>query len=142
MLYTVEGRGELRVQGLSYRILPGDYVILAKGVVHQTANTGLRPLVVVEVELPRDKFDIVRVDDPYLRPGRYEDLSHALPPLRGQPEPYRFFLAHGIELAGTKRFLFAVPLSLTNAIRQVIEVLTPESATDFEDGPYFVVTCN
>src|SRR5438132_5151615 len=127
MLYTLEGRGELRVQGVSYRIRPGDYVILAKGVVHQTANIGLRPLVVVEVELPRDKFDIVRIDDPYSRPSQYEDASQALPPLHGRPEPYRFALAEGIELARSKRFIFAVPLSLTNAIRQIIEVRTPDS---------------
>ena len=49
----------------------GDMVIIGKGVFHGTTNAGPDDLHLVEIEVPRNKFDLVRLHDRYGRRGEH-----------------------------------------------------------------------
>ena len=66
-LICLSGEGYLRVQGHAYRLSAGDIVVIGRGVFHLTKNIGTQPLEVIEVEVPRNKFDLVRAEDSYGR---------------------------------------------------------------------------
>jgi mannose-6-phosphate isomerase-like protein (cupin superfamily) len=48
----------------------GDFVFLPKGVFHSTDNIGDTPAHIIEVETPRNKFDLIRKLDKYGRQGK------------------------------------------------------------------------
>ncbi len=58
-----------------------DVLHLGRGVFHQTRNAGTEPLHLIEVEVPRNKHDLVRLHDAYGRAGQgYEStpgMSHS-----------------------------------------------------------------
>lgn len=75
-------RGHGRLGGLdgSVEIVAGDVVKIDRGAFHQTANIDpSTDLHLLEVETPRNKFDLVRLSDDYDRAGRaYETRSERL----------------------------------------------------------------
>ena len=80
-LICVDGEGAL-ITGADERIglTPGSVVHIHAGALHRSVAETC--LTLVEVETPRDKFDLVRIEDSYGRTGtRYED------PLKSQPQP-------------------------------------------------------
>ena len=52
-------------------------VIIGKGVFHGTTNAGPDDLHLVEIEVPRNKFDLVRLHDRYGRRGEHYQTVHA-----------------------------------------------------------------
>jgi mannose-6-phosphate isomerase-like protein (cupin superfamily) len=84
-LICLSGRGKLRLLTGAYMIGAGDLVQIGRGVFHLTENTGEEPLELIEVEVPRNKFDLVRAEDSYgRRASPYTDPSTreiAVPPM-------------------------------------------------------------
>lgn len=88
-LICLSGAGKVRFLNGDYGIAPPDLLHIGRGVFHGTENTGSTPLVLIEVEVPRNKLDLVRANDRYGRGGTpYVDPpSHTLvpPPLLRAP---------------------------------------------------------
>jgi mannose-6-phosphate isomerase-like protein (cupin superfamily) len=66
-LICLSGSGRLRLLAGAYTVSAGDLVQIGRGVFHLTENTGSEPLELIEVEVPRNKFDLVRAEDSYGR---------------------------------------------------------------------------
>jgi len=128
-------------------ISPGSALHIHQGAAHRSSTTS--GLTLVEVETPRDKFDLVRLEDLAGRRGReYEhaaDVRRTLPPLVSRPDgpprarlrppaatgPYRFELEQGIEVdRGPGELLFAISLDPLGILRREIEVAGVDSLTD------------
>lgn len=57
----------------------GTVLRIGRGAFHATEATGADPLLIVEVETPRNKYDLVRLRDGYDRAGKpYEQVTSAL----------------------------------------------------------------
>ena len=67
VLICLAGHGRLRSSAGEQTVKSGDYVHIKKGAFHSTENIGNNDLDLVEVEMPRNKFDLVRVGDHYGR---------------------------------------------------------------------------
>jgi mannose-6-phosphate isomerase-like protein (cupin superfamily) len=133
--------GSLRINFLSRSILveAGQYARIPKGVFHSTDNVGSQDAHLIEVENPRNKFDLIRKRDRYGRQGQqYESNNSALPiaPLLQDPtSPYSKIRKYSLE--GSFRFDvlpgmlvnhgrlspdFVVSLSIEAAINQRIAI--------------------
>lgn len=66
-LICLSGNGRLQLQTGTYLLSANDVVVIGRGVFHSTENIGSQPLEVIEVEVPRNKFDLVRAEDSYGR---------------------------------------------------------------------------
>src|SRR5260370_34306305 len=144
-------------------IKPLDYIYIGKGVFRSTENSSDVPLELVEVEVPRNKLDLVRLADKYGRSGKcYETkcLDCSLYTLHhGQLVPgskirkaclynaYRFEVRAGMDILcrPIDKMLFIVPLSVNNAIEHQIQVL-PTTTFDQQklllDEMYFIISKN
>ncbi|KAA2260650.1 cupin domain-containing protein [Solihabitans fulvus] len=130
--------------GLTQEILvrAGTMVRIAGGTFHATRNIGAEPLALIEVELPRNKFDLIRYRDDYARAGTpYETDSE---PADGHPMrtvPYLpnaamrdrspdgrfgFALRTGMDIFYRRRpqDIFHVPLGLVGLAHGEVEILT------------------
>ena len=76
-LICVSGEGHLDVLSGRHVLRAHDIVVIGKGVFHSTRNIGDQPLEVIEVEVPRNKFDLVRAGDAYGRKASH----YADPPI-------------------------------------------------------------
>lgn len=75
-LICLSGSGRLRLLTGTYMLAANDFVLIGRGVFHLTQNVGSEPLEVIEIEVPRNKFDLVRAKDSYGRQASpYGDLS-------------------------------------------------------------------
>ncbi len=88
LLMCLEGDGVLGTgDGTTIPLTEGTVVHIRQGAAHSSATDGGMRL--VELETPRDKFDLIRLDDPYGRQGaRYErqdTVARALVPLAALP---------------------------------------------------------
>lgn len=78
-LLCLSGEGTVSSLTAQTPISAGDIVRISRGAFHSTRNTGSSTLVLVEVETPRNKFDLVRYKDSYQRAGQgYEKATTAL----------------------------------------------------------------
>jgi mannose-6-phosphate isomerase-like protein (cupin superfamily) len=139
-LLCLAGSGHMRLLDSEHKIATGSVVFIGKGVFHSTENTGVDNLHLVEVEVPRNKFDLVRLrdrygrqgtqyetervtDDAVLRPGLLTPRSklRATVPTDG----FRFGIRAGLDLITRPdpHLLFAVALSVANAIDHTITAL-------------------
>lgn len=133
--------GNLRINFLNRSVLvsTGQYARIPKGVFHSTDNLGETDAHLVEVETPRNKFDLIRKKDRYGRQGQqYEANKSAsvLGELEEDPtQPFAKIRRH--DLQGVFNFKvqtgreiqsqhattdFAVSLSVEAAIGQRIEI--------------------
>jgi mannose-6-phosphate isomerase-like protein (cupin superfamily) len=70
-LLTLSGSGTVHLLQHPVRHLePMEVLHLGRGVFHQTCNVGTEPLHLIEVEVPRNKHDLVRLHDAYGRVGQ------------------------------------------------------------------------
>jgi mannose-6-phosphate isomerase-like protein (cupin superfamily) len=122
-LLCLEGRGTLSTcTGVQYALEPGVVLQIEPGAYHRSTSSD-KPLTLVEVETPKDKFDLLRIDDDYREVTEpYEGASHAAlrivgterlaPPLALQPfvvwrlAPHRW--ARLRAPCSTSRYRFAV----------------------------------
>jgi mannose-6-phosphate isomerase-like protein (cupin superfamily) len=64
VLYVLEGTGEVRVEGASHQVGPGQAVFIPDGAEHSYVNTGAEPLVVVGAMAPPIAVDDIRPATP------------------------------------------------------------------------------
>jgi len=136
--FVTDGRGRRT------RLRPGSVVSIEQGAMHRT--TALTPLTLVEAETPRDKCDLLRVQDEGGRRGSpYEDASHVVrllaapqaladgPPcarLRRPRASDRF--AFALERSGDvarrpEGFRFAISLDTVSVLRRELTVSGPHT---------------
>ncbi|ARQ67544.1 hypothetical protein CAG99_00720 [Streptomyces marincola] len=123
-------------------ISAGSVLRIGPGAFHGTRNTGDEPLELIEVEVPRNKFDLIRLKDDYNRAGTaYESASLDQPQnaLRSVPafphtrmrrrtpdRRFSFELRTGMDIFYRRRAqdLFHIPLCLSGAVERDVEILT------------------
>jgi mannose-6-phosphate isomerase-like protein (cupin superfamily) len=143
-LLVLAGTGSTHFLGQEQRIRPLDLVHIRRGVFHSTENTGDGMLDLVEIELPRNKLDLVRSGDRYGRAGlRYETetldwaatemvaaelVAHSRLRRRSLTGEYAFDVQRGAAVTLGDETLFAVSLSLQHAVVNEIHVFAPALA--------------
>jgi len=76
-LIVLSGVAEISFLNHSFILTPPDKTMIRHGVFHSTKAKSKRGLEILEVETPKDKHDLVRLEDYYGREGTsYEDSSH------------------------------------------------------------------
>jgi mannose-6-phosphate isomerase-like protein (cupin superfamily) len=145
-LVCLDGSG--LTAGLSSETLvgPGTVIRIAPGAFHSTRNAGEAPLLLVEVEVPRNKLDLLRLSDGYARAGTgYETRFQALPDLplrevrhrrntrmrdRTPDGRYRFELRTGMDVFYRRlpSDICHVPLCMSGVIGDDVEILTAASS--------------
>lgn len=156
--------GNVRVNFIrsSHLLSAGDFISISKGVFHSTDSIGESMAELIEVETPRNKFDLVRAKDKYGRHGqRYETGTSAqmIVPLMTNSlnsgtkirecdlyGHFNFTIATGNEIGANvpENPKFAISLSLKDAIEQNIDVISlSHYAPDRlrSHTPYLVVSC-
>lgn len=155
--------GSVRVNFIraSHLLTAGDFISIPKGVFHSTDNIGSDMVELIEVETPRNKFDLVRAQDKYGRGGQsYETDKSAkvIAPMMAcssssgakirssdLSRDFHFTIATGNEIGKNtpENSRFAISLSLEDAIEQNINVF---SLANYVPGllknhnPYLVVS--
>lgn len=66
-LIVLGGRARCRTLEKEHEFLTEQGIYIGKGVFHQSINPGSKPLFMMEIESPVDKFDLVRLEDGYGR---------------------------------------------------------------------------
>ena len=81
-LALVDGQAEVSFLRGKKKLNPLDKVMIRKGLFHSTRCTSPDGAIVLEIETPVDKSDLVRFQDSYGRQGKpYEDSNHEYPKL-------------------------------------------------------------
>jgi mannose-6-phosphate isomerase-like protein (cupin superfamily) len=140
----------------SHLVSAGDAVFIPKGVFHNTENIGDSHLDLVEVETPRNKFDLVQLSDRYGRSGtRYEQevIDHGLAEMQSFPyiaeatlrtschqNRFRFGVKGALELIcrDTPGLMFVVPLSLKSAFLHSIQVLKTVDPAQLDESVFYL----
>ncbi|WP_412737777.1 cupin domain-containing protein [Krasilnikovia sp. MM14-A1259] len=125
-----------------YPIGPGSLVRIGRGAFHATRNIGDDPLELIEVEAPRNKYDLVRMHDAYNRAGTgYESQSvtehrshlHAVPSRphaemrdRTPDGRFAFELRTGMDIFYRRRSedIFYIPLCISGVVHADVDILT------------------
>ncbi|GAA2786704.1 cupin domain-containing protein [Streptomyces showdoensis] len=120
----------------------GTILRIGAGAFHGTRNTGTEPLELIEVEVPRNKFDLIRLRDDYNRAGTaYETTALEEPrhPMRKVPAypntkmraqtpdgRFRFDLRTGMDIfyRPSDKDIFHIPLHISGVIARDVEILT------------------
>jgi CRP-like cAMP-binding protein/mannose-6-phosphate isomerase-like protein (cupin superfamily) len=138
ILMCLGGRGRVQLGDDSIEILAGKHILIGRGVVHATTNLGEDRLELIEVEHPRNKFDLIRVGDSYGRAHQpYEATSAAaknlpglvkydgIPGAKYRPADidghYRFTIG-GLHVESSDSFVVAVPVGV-QSVTGGIEIL-------------------
>jgi mannose-6-phosphate isomerase-like protein (cupin superfamily) len=122
-------------------IRPGSVVRIGRGAFHATRNTGDEPLELIEVEAPRNKYDLVRLQDDYNRAGTgYESQSvaeqrchlravpshpHAEMRDRTPDGRFRFQLRTGMDIFYRRpaEDMFYIPLCISGVVHADVDIL-------------------
>ena len=76
VLMCLGGHARIQLADTVIDILAGNHIFIGRGVVHATTNIGEGELELIEVEHPRNKFDLIRVQDSYGRASQpYESTG-------------------------------------------------------------------
>jgi mannose-6-phosphate isomerase-like protein (cupin superfamily) len=151
--------GTGRISFLSHEahlISAGDVVFIPKGVFHSTENIGDSALDLVEVETPRNKFDLVRLSDRYGRSGtsyEQEVMDYDLAEMRSflyiaeaklrtlcHQNRFRFGVKGALELIcrDTPGLMFVVPLSLKSAFLHSIQILKMVDPAQLDESVFYL----
>ncbi|MFV0643640.1 MAG: cupin domain-containing protein [Sphingomonadaceae bacterium] len=146
-LICLSGTGFSRSTREDIPVSPGTILRIGRGAFHATgADEGSEPLMLLEIETPRNKFDLVRMADNYDRAGKsYEPdgkpLPHGRKSLSSPPnasistispcETFRFAVHTGMELFYRPNSVgrAAIKLNIDGVISDDISILTPETIT-------------
>lgn len=157
-LLCLAGKGKVHFLEQSNLVSPGDCIYIRKGVFHSTENIGNSLLELVEVETPRNKFDLVRSSDKYGRQGKlYEqknleqnilDINHIEYVCQGKirntclVKKFNFGLRSGMDIIcrPTENLMFTISLSVKNALSQDIQVFPSEPHQDLVENSNFYFT--
>jgi mannose-6-phosphate isomerase-like protein (cupin superfamily) len=142
LLLCVSGYGYMTTgDGRDVPIEPGDVLTIQQGAAHR--STAATAMTLVEVETPRDKYDLVRLQDDAGREGRGYERTRTRHPVRiaavagGPPRarlrprcadrPFAFDLETGRDLRPRLDGLaFAISLCALGVLRREIAVGTPD----------------
>ncbi|CAA0130402.1 Uncharacterised protein [Mycolicibacterium vanbaalenii] len=144
-LICLDGEGITHTLSGTTAVQPGSILQIGKGVFHSTESLGPGPLVLVEVETPRNKYDLVRLKDGYKRAGTgYEQISEAMTlkpkKLKYMPNAsmctlspcgrFGFQICSGMDIH-YRRYLagdFLIPLCISGVVRGQVEILTSNAS--------------
>ena len=149
LTYLICLGGEGRTFGLrdGAAVGAGSVVRIAPGAFHTTQNLGDEPLELIEVEVPRNKYDLIRLRDDYNRAGTgyesqsVEDFSGSMNDVPYLPNAsmrnntpdgrFRFELRTGMDIFYRRRAddMFYVPLCLSGVVYADVEILNGGSDT-------------
>lgn len=85
VLICLNGHIEISFFNEKKQLSNGDIAFIPKGVFHSTENIGKKPAHIIEVETPRNKFDLIRKMDKYGRQGKGYETNYSkveISPLR------------------------------------------------------------
>lgn len=156
-LLCLGGRGT--TTGLRHQVpvRPGTILRVEAGAFHGTANVGDEPLLLVEIELPRNKFDLMRLSDSYQRAGTdYERssvgslraplrkvryLPHARMRRRSPDGELSFSIRTGTDIHYRRLDgdMFHVPLSIAGLVTSDVRITTPTSGVPVLDALYLSI---
>lgn len=139
VLMCLGGRLQINFLTRAIQVEAGQFARIPKGVFHSTDNLGITDAHLIEVETPRNKFDLVRKNDRYGRQGQQYEARPSpqeIADLRADPSnPYSkiryqdlqgffaFDVLTGSQIKDRKQSPdFAVSLSIEAAINQRIDV--------------------
>ncbi|MCW2541995.1 MAG: hypothetical protein JWN95_3720 [Frankiales bacterium] len=140
-LLCLSGRGKTTGLTTEYSLEAGAVVRIGRGAFHGTRNDGPDDLELIEVETPRNKFDLMRLRDGYERAGMgYETptqvepnrLDHTVPFIpnshlcAASPDgAYRFEVRAGMDIFYRRRptDIFHIPLGIGDLIHNEIAIL-------------------
>lgn len=140
-LLCLAGQGLTTGLTKSVEVRAGTMLRIAPGAFHSTRSTGDEPLQLIEVETPRNKFDLLRLQDGYQRAGEPYESDHADAPsrmraVRGRPHarirrssPDRrteFAVRTGYDVFYRRNEgdMYYVPLCLSGAVYRDLDILT------------------
>ncbi|POX53944.1 hypothetical protein [Streptomyces sp. Ru72] len=121
----------------------GSVLRIGGGAFHSSRSIGPGPLWLVEVEAPRNKFDLIRLRDTYDRQGTAYERHHTeAPELPARPVTYlpqarlrdrspgaefAFSIRAGADVfyRRQERDLFHIPLGLTGVVTGEVDILAP-----------------
>jgi mannose-6-phosphate isomerase-like protein (cupin superfamily) len=124
-----------------HRLGPGSVVRIGGGAFHCTRNDGDDPLVLIEVEVPRNKYDLVRLADDYQRAGteyESESVTGRFDHLRRVPHRpnsemrdrtadgrFRFRLRTGMDVFYRRlaEDMFYIPLCVSGVVRADVDII-------------------
>lgn len=100
-LMLLDGEAEVSFLSNSVKVLPREKLMIRKGLFHSTRAKSKEGVCLFEIETPRNKHNLVRLEDNYGRQGKpYEDSSFEAPklseclwvedPLPGENKIYNF----------------------------------------------------
>lgn len=159
-LLCLAGQGRLDTLTRSFQFKSGTYIRIGRGAFHQTTNTGAEDLHLMEVEMPRNKFDLIRLQDSYDRVGKgYETESQELHTTykkiaflpgaymcRSSPcGRFAFSFATGMDIhyRGIQEGSFSIPIGVKSFLDTGYRVLTDPCHKIHlnTDNYYLSVTC-
>jgi mannose-6-phosphate isomerase-like protein (cupin superfamily) len=164
-LICLSGNARLELVSGLYTLGAGDLVLIGRGVFHSTVNVGEQSCELIEIEVPRNKFDLVRAADSYGRKASpYADPCSdqiVVPPMLRTPlvdnaryRPVcasgrsRFNVARGEDILGEDgdaSLYAALSLATSCALTDTITVLLATDRwpdTIDPHGTYFTMTYN
>ena len=141
-LLCLAGEGVMNTLSSELPVSQGTAVRIGAGAFHGTRSTGTEPLHLVEVEAPRNKFDLIRLRDGYNREREGYESKHAklndtapsrpvpyLPSARlrtGCPDGrFRFEIRAGMDIFYRRREqdLFHIPLGVSGVVAGELQIL-------------------
>ncbi|HZP49581.1 cupin domain-containing protein [Actinocrinis sp.] len=141
-LLCLAGEGVMNTLSGELPVSQGTAVRIGAGAFHGTRSTGTEPLHLVEVEAPRNKFDLIRLRDGYNREREGYESKHAklndtapsrpvpyLPSARlrtGCPDGrFRFEIRAGMDIFYRRREqdLFHIPLGVSGVVAGELQIL-------------------
>lgn len=144
-LICLAGQGITHTLSGDTAVRSGTILKIGKGVFHSTESLGPDPLILVEVETPRNKYDLVRLKDGYKRAGTgYEQLSEAMTAkpkkLKYMPNAsmcslspcgkFGFTICSGMDIHYRRHSAgdFLIPLCISGIVRGDVDILTSDPA--------------
>ncbi|MCT7350828.1 hypothetical protein N4P33_01350 [Streptomyces sp. 15-116A] len=142
-LLCLAGQGVTDTLTQQYPLGAGTILRIGGGAFHATRSLGPGPLWLVEVEAPRNKFDLIRLRDNYARENTAYETDYAeAPDVPAQPVSYlpqarlrekspggefSFSVRAGMDVFYRRRRqdLFHIPLGLTGVITGEVDILAP-----------------
>jgi len=142
-LLCLSGVGVVTSLNGEHPIGPGSVVRIAAGAFHSTRAVD-GPLYLIEVETPRNKLDLVRLEDAYSRDATHYEVETGVPaasPLKRLPHlpgasirrtspdgAFDFAIRTGMDIFYTPdpRDLFYIPLGIRALLTRSIPVLRPQ----------------
>ncbi|WP_158631891.1 cupin domain-containing protein [Chroococcidiopsis cubana] len=160
-LLCLEGKARFHTLTESHALETTNFIRIRKGTFHATENVGNSPLKLVEIETPRNKFDLIRAKDKYGRQGHFYEKQTLDCKLTQMEQinsiadakirtscihnEYRFGIEAGRDIVCRRNLIFIISLGLNQAIAQDIQVFPgttlPISSLEKDDF-YFTIARN